>query len=118
LYRSEPALHEIDFDAAGFEWVERNDADASVLSFLRRPRNGPPVLVICNFTPVVRSNYAVGVPQGGHWRELLNSDAAHYGGSGVGNLGSVRAAPVPAQGRYQSLALTLPPLAVLLLKPE
>ena len=118
LYRSEPALHEIDFDAAGFEWVERNDADASVLSFLRRPRNGPPVLVICNFTPVVRSNYAVGVPQGGHWREMLNSDAAHYGGSGVGNLGSVRAAPVPAQGRYQSLALTLPPLAVLLLKPE
>ncbi len=118
LYLSEPALHEVDFDAAGFEWIGRNDADASVLSFVRRPRNGAPVLVVCNFTPIVRSNYAVGVPQGGHWRELLNSDAAHYGGSGVGNLGGVRAAPVPSHGRFQSLALTLPPLAVLLLKPE
>ena len=118
LYRNEPALHEVDFDAAGFEWVECHDAERSVLAFLRHPRNGPPVLVVCNFTPVVRSNYAVGVPHGGVWRELLNSDASHYGGSGVGNLGGVDAAPISAHGRFHSLALTLPPLATLFLKPE
>ena len=118
LYRTEPALYEVDFDATGFEWIDCHDADASVLAFLRRPRNGPPVLAICNFTPVVRTNYAVGVPAGGHWRELLNSDAAQYGGSGAGNFGGVRAAPVPAHGRFHSLALTLPPLAILILKPE
>ena len=118
LYRVEPALHEVDFDAAGFEWVDCHDADASIFSFVRRPRSGPPVLVVCNFTPVVRSNYVVGVPESGYWRELLNSDAAQYGGSGVGNFGGVRAAPVPAHGRFQSLALTLPPLAAVFLKPE
>jgi 1,4-alpha-glucan branching enzyme len=118
LYRREPALHEVDFDAAGFEWVDSHDAEASVLSFLRRPRQGPPVLAVCNFTPVPRENYIVGVPEGGFWRELLNSDAADYGGSGIGNLGGVDAAPVPAQGRTHSLALTLPPLATILLKPE
>ncbi len=118
LYRHERALHEVDFDGAGFEWVDCHDAEASVLSFLRRPRSGPPVLVVCNFTPVVRANYTVGVPEGGFWRELLNSDATHYGGSGVGNLGGVESAPVPAQGRFHSLTLTLPPLSVMFLKPE
>ena len=118
LYRAEPALYEVDFDAAGFEWVDCRDAEASVLSFLRRPRTGPPVLVVCNFTPVPRTNYIVGVPSGGYWRELLNSDAALYGGSGMGNLGGVEAAPVPAQGRFHSIALTLPPLATLFLKAE
>ena len=118
FYRHEPALHEVDFDAAGFEWVDNRDAGASVLSFLRRPRHGPPVLAVCNFTPVPRENYSVGVPEGGYWREVLNSDAAHYGGSGMGNMGGVNAAPVPAQGRLHSLALTLPPLATVFLKPE
>jgi 1,4-alpha-glucan branching enzyme len=118
LYRRLPALHEVDFDAAGFEWVDRHDADASVVSFLRRSRRGDPVLVVCNFTPVPRQNYAVGVPAGGRWREILNSDSVHYGGSGMGNLGVVEAAPVGAQGRFQSLALTLPPLATLLLAPS
>ncbi|MEO8752059.1 MAG: 1,4-alpha-glucan branching protein GlgB [Casimicrobiaceae bacterium] len=118
LYRREPALHEVDFDAAGFEWVDSHDAGASVLSFLRRPRDGRPVLAVCNFTPVPRENYVVGVPEGGFWRELLNSDAACYDGSGIGNFGGVDAAPVPAQGRMHSLALTLPPLATILLKPE
>ncbi|MEO8187521.1 MAG: 1,4-alpha-glucan branching protein GlgB [Burkholderiaceae bacterium] len=118
LYRSEPALHEVDFDAAGFEWIDCHDSDTSVFSFLRRPRNGAPVLVVCNFTSMVRTNYAVGVPDSGYWRELLNSDAVHYGGSGAGNMGGVRAAPVPAQGRFQSIALTLPPLSILFLKPE
>jgi len=118
LYRDEAALHEVDFDQAGFEWVDCHDADNSVISFLRRPRAGPPVLVVCNFTPVPRANYMVGVPVGGYWRELLNSDAAHYGGSGMGNMGGVEAAPVPAQGRFHSLVLTLPPLATLFLKPR
>jgi len=118
LHRTEPALHEVDFEQAGFEWIDCHDADASVISFLRRPRSGPPVLVVCNFTPVPRPNYVVGVPQGGYWAELLNSDATHYGGSGMGNMGGVEAAPVPAQGRFHSVTLTLPPLATLFLKPQ
>jgi 1,4-alpha-glucan branching enzyme len=118
LHRTEPALHEIDFDQAGFEWIDCHDADASVISFLRRPRSGPPVLVVCNFTPVPRPNYVVGVPQGGYWTELLNSDATHYGGSGMGNMGGVEAAPVAAHGRFHSIALTLPPLATVFLKPR
>jgi 1,4-alpha-glucan branching enzyme len=118
LYRREPALHQVDFDTGGFEWVDCHDADASVLSFLRFPRKGPPVLVVCNFTPVPRTNYVVGVPEGGYWRELLNGDAVQYGGSGVGNYGGVESAPVPAHGRFHSLALTVPPLATLYFKPE
>ena len=118
FYRGEPALHEVDFDGAGFEWIDHRDAEASVLSFLRRPKQGPPVLAVCNFTPVPRENYVVGAPESGFWREVLNSDAAHYGGSGMGNMGGVDAAPVPAQGRVHSLVLTLPPLATIFLKPE
>ena len=79
LYRLEPALHEVDFEAAGFEWIDARDAEASVIAFLRRARSGPPVLVVCNFTPVPRMNYVLGVPQGGRWRELLNGDAAATG---------------------------------------
>ncbi|MDH5207146.1 MAG: 1,4-alpha-glucan branching protein GlgB [Burkholderiaceae bacterium] len=118
LYRREPALHEADFDQAGFAWIDCHDADASVISFLRRPRAGPPMLVVCNFTPVPRANYVVGVPESGYWRELLNSDAVLYGGSGMGNMGGVDAAPVPAQGCFHSLVLTLPPLCALFLKPQ
>jgi 1,4-alpha-glucan branching enzyme len=116
--RREPALYEVDFEGAGFEWIDHGDADASVLSFLRRPKAGPPVLAVCNFTPVPRENYVVGAPGSGFWREVLNSDAAHYGGSGMGNMGGVEAAPVPAQGRLHSLVLTLPPLATIFLQPE
>ena len=118
LYRARPALYEIDFNPTGFEWVDCHDPDASVLSFLRRPRVGAPVLAVCNFTPMPRDNYTLGVPLGGWWRELLNSDAQIYGGSGMGNLGGVEAAPVPAHGRQHSLSLTLPPLAMLLLQPD
>ncbi len=118
FYRAEGALHEVDFAQGGFEWVDCHDADNSVLSFLRRPRAGPPVLVVCNFTPVPRTNYVVGVPEGGYWEERLNSDAALYGGSGVGNMGGVESAPVAAQGRFHTLTLTLPPLATLFLKPR
>jgi 1,4-alpha-glucan branching enzyme len=118
LYRDEPALHEVDFSPAGFEWVDCHDAEASVLSFLRRSSAGDPLLVVCNFTPVPRANYVVGVPNSGHWRELLNGDAVLYGGSGIGNLGGVDTAPVPAHGRYHSLTLTLPPLAAMFFKPD
>jgi 1,4-alpha-glucan branching enzyme len=117
LYRSEPALHRRDFDADGFEWVDFHDTRFSIISFLRRSGDDPPVLVVCNFTPVLRQNYRIGVPAGGWWRELLNSDAADYGGSGVGNEGGVEAAPVAAHSHYHSLSLTLPPLAVLFLRP-
>lgn len=118
FYRGNPPLFEQDFVAEGFEWVDANDAEASTLSFLRRGRGGGWLLVVCNNTPVVREYYRVGVPLGGYWEECLNSDAKDYGGSGQGNLGGVMAVPVPAHGRYQSLTLRLPPLAVLYLKPR
>jgi 1,4-alpha-glucan branching enzyme len=119
LYRSLPALHARDFSPDGFEWVDCNDGDASVLSFLRRgPTPDDLVLVVCNFTPVSRSNYRVGVPRGGRWAERLNSDAPLYGGRGQGNLGGVDAAPSSAHGRLHSLSLQLPPLAALYFTPE
>ena len=118
-YRSEPALHELDCDPAGFEWIDCRDAESSVVSLLRKARRDDrTVLVICNFTPVPRLNYQVGVPRGGLWRELLNSDAKDYGGSGMGNMGEVEAAPVPAHGRHFSLLLTLPPLSTLFFVSE
>jgi 1,4-alpha-glucan branching enzyme len=118
LYRNEPALHELDFEGAGFEWVDANNAEESVLTFLRRARDGSPVAVACNFTPVPRRNYVLGVPVGGYWRELLNSDALDYSGSGMGNFGGIEAAPVAANGRAFSLTITLPPLAVVMFKPQ
>ena len=120
LYRREPALHELDFDPAGFEWIDASDAQQSVISFLRRGRSTDDLfLVACNFTPVPRSNYGVGVPRGGFWREALNSDAAYaYGGSGWGNWGGVEATPVSVHGRPYSLTLQLPALAVVFLKSE
>jgi len=118
LYRAEPALHAIDFDAAGFEWVDANDSECCVLTYLRKSDRGDVVLVAANFTPVPRANYLVGVPKEGHWRELLNSDAVLYGGSGVGNLGGTDSVPVAAHGRFHSLNLTLPPLGVVFFKHE
>jgi 1,4-alpha-glucan branching enzyme len=118
FYREEPALHELDSNPDGFEWVDANDADNSVLSFLRWGKDRrAPVLVLYNFTPIARDNYRVGVPSGGYWRELLNSDSPDYGGSGRGNLGGVDAVPIPLHGRPYSLTLSLPPLAVLFLQP-
>ena len=118
-YRAEPALHARDCEPSGFEWVDCNDAAQSTLAFLRR--GGEPeqtVLVVCNFTPVPRSRFRVGVPSGGRWREILNSDATLYGGSGVGNLGGVTARARPCHGRSHSLEITLPPLAVVAFKAE
>ena len=117
FYRREPALHEIDFQSEGFEWVDCHDSENSVISFLRRGRSTDDViLVVCNFTPAPRMSYRVGVPRGGHWAEMLNSDATVYGGSGIGNFGGKHAAPVGADGRLHSLALDLPPLGVVYLK--
>jgi len=115
-YRERPALHELDSDPAGFEWVHASDAASSVLAFLRVGRSGPPVLAVFNLTPVERPSYRLGVPQPGFWRELLNSDAADYGGSGAGNLGGVRSQEQPLHGRQHSISLTLPPLGCLLLE--
>jgi len=120
VYREQPALHELDFDPAGFEWVDANDADNSVISFLRKAQSSSSVvLVICNFTPVPRENYLVGIPRGGYWEEILNSDATYYGGSGLGNAGGLQASAQPFHGRPHSLKVKLPPLAAVLFKsPE
>ncbi|MCS7235230.1 MAG: 1,4-alpha-glucan branching protein GlgB [Armatimonadota bacterium] len=118
LYREEPALHQLDCDPAGFEWIDPNDRESSVLSFLRKSRDGRLVAVVCNFTPVPREGYRVGVPEPGRWQEVLNSDAREYGGSGWGNYGGVQAEPVPHHGRPCSLRLALPPLGVLFLRWE
>jgi 1,4-alpha-glucan branching enzyme len=128
LVRTEPALHEVDFDAAGFEWIDASDSAASVLSFLRHPRRGDDgapstpdardVLFVANLTPVPRRDYGIGVPRGGHWVELANSDAEIYGGSGWGNYGGVDAVAQPIHGRRFRLPLVLPPLSVVFLAPE
>ncbi|MBN1654008.1 MAG: 1,4-alpha-glucan branching protein GlgB [Deltaproteobacteria bacterium] len=117
LYRGEPALHECDHDASGFEWVDANDAEQSCLSFLRKASDGAPILVVLNFTPVPRYAYCVDVPVAGIWKEIINSDATEYGGSGVGNSGRAESTPVALRGPRQSLHLTLPPLGALFLKP-
>jgi 1,4-alpha-glucan branching enzyme len=117
LHRSEPALHLLDNNAAGFEWVDCNDNLTSTISLLRKSESArETVLIVCNFTPIPRLGYRVGVPHGGYWRELLNSDALEYGGTGAGNLGGVNADEEPAHGRPYSLKLTLPPLGALFLK--
>ncbi|HTX62766.1 MAG TPA: 1,4-alpha-glucan branching protein GlgB [Acidimicrobiales bacterium] len=118
LYRSERALHELDTDPSGFEWVQYDEADISVLSFLRKSSDGRVVLVVCNFTPVPRDNLLTGVPVDGFWREVLNSDALEYGGSGIGNMGGVDAQPVPSHGRPRTLTLVAPPLGCVFLSPE
>jgi 1,4-alpha-glucan branching enzyme len=113
LYRDERAMHEVDHAAEGFEWIDCTDAQASVIAFLRKPRRaGATLLVACNFTPLPRANYLLGVPYAGFWQEVLNSDAELYGGSGWGNLGGVEAAPVGAHGQRFSVSVTLPPLSV------
>ncbi|MFQ5861687.1 MAG: 1,4-alpha-glucan branching protein GlgB [Candidatus Brocadiales bacterium] len=117
LYTTEQALYELDFNPEGFEWIDSHDWEQSIISFIRKGRNPSEiVLVICNFTPVPRYDYRVGVPRDGPWKEVLNSDAKEYGGSGHGNLGMAEATPIPAHGRHYTLSLTLPPLGVLFFK--
>jgi 1,4-alpha-glucan branching enzyme len=117
LYRSEPALHELDCDHHGFEWVDANDSEQSILTFMRKGRDAADqVLVAFNFTPVPRHDYHVGIPEGGRWQEILNSDAPQYGGSGQGNMGAVDAAPINWHGKPYLLNVTLPPLGMVMFR--
>ena len=116
LHRHEPALHQVDFSYNGFEWIDFRDVENSTISFLRRDEEGGCVIVVCNFTPVPRLGYAVGVPETGYYTEILNTDAAEFGGSGMGNMGGVHASRHSRHGRPASLTITLPPLAVVAFK--
>jgi 1,4-alpha-glucan branching enzyme len=117
LYRAQPALHQVDFSSEGFQWIDCDDSDASVVSFLRRAKDPEDFLLfICNFTPLVRSHYRVGVPRGGIYQERINTDAAIYGGGNVGNAGHVLAEPIPTHGHPFSLDLDLPPLGALVFR--
>lgn len=119
LYREEPALHQLDFQPEGFEWIDCGDTDSSVISFVRKgDSTQSAVMVICNFTPVLRQSYSVGVPYNGYWKEVLNSDAELYGGSGHGNMGGLETVPVRLHNQPCSLTLTLPPLSILLFRTE
>ena len=110
-------MHQQDFESGGFEWIDCHDWEDSTISFIRRGKHShESILVVCNLTPVVRLGYTLGVPQGGFWREVLNSDSQCYGGSNQGNGGGVDALPFPSHGRDHSLAITLPPLATVFFK--
>jgi 1,4-alpha-glucan branching enzyme len=112
LYRSIPALHELDCELEGFAWIDCHDTEQSVISYVRRGKDRNQfVVIVCNFTPVVRRNYRIGVSRGGYYRERVNTDSEAYGGSGLGNLGGRVAEAVACHDQPFSLALTLPPLA-------
>jgi 1,4-alpha-glucan branching enzyme len=116
-YREERALHEMDCESSGFEWIDGSDSQQSILSFMRKSGGaGEMILVVSNFTPVPRYGYRVGVPRPGVWREILNSDAKIYGGADVGNFGETPSQPVLAHGRQNSLNLNVPPLGTIFLK--
>jgi 1,4-alpha-glucan branching enzyme len=118
LYREHPAMHARDCEPGGSSWIDCNDSENSVISLARHGRRAEELVVgVFNFTPVPRHGYRIGVPAPGYYRELLNSDAPIYGGSGLGNLGGVESSPVPKHGQHQSLLLTLPPLAAVFLAP-
>ena len=117
LYQTEPALYQLDFSPQGFQWVDLHDADTSVISFLRKGKNKlETLLVVCNFTPIPRSEYLVGVPFEGSWAEIFNSDSHYYGGSNSGNLGEIQTEEDPTHLHAARLSLTLPPLSTLILK--
>ncbi|MBL8237945.1 MAG: 1,4-alpha-glucan branching protein GlgB [Bryobacterales bacterium] len=119
LYKSEPALYEVDNSHTGFEWIDFRDVDASVIAFQRRAKNPEDFLVfVCNFTPVPRYQYRIGVPRDGNYTELLNTDSNIFGGSNMGNFGWRNADPIKSHGHNFSLSLTLPPLSVVIFKPE
>ena len=117
--RRERALHELDFDSRGFEWIDCNNWQDSVLAFVRRARDPEDFLIACsNFTPVPRHGYRLGVPHGGYYDEVFNSDSAWYGGGNVGNSGVLISRPEPHHGRYHSISISLPPLATVVFKPR
>jgi 1,4-alpha-glucan branching enzyme len=114
FYRNEPAMYELDFAMEGFEWIDFHDWEHGIISFIRKGKETDSIiLVACNFTPVPRYKYRIGVPCSGFWKEVLNSDSELYGGSGHGNLGGVEATPVSVHGRDYSISITLPPLGIL-----
>ena len=117
--RATPALYRRDFDASGFEWIDHHDAERSIVAFVRRGDEGDaPVLVVCNMTPAPRPHYRIGVPRAGQWREIANTDSRFYGGSDLGNEGAVHALEQPSHGEAQSVLLTLPPLATVMLRAQ
>jgi 1,4-alpha-glucan branching enzyme len=119
FYRDEPAAHRCDTDPIGFQWIDADDSLNSVLSYIRRDgADGDALVVICNCTPIVRASYRIGVPASGFWREVLNSDADVYGGSGIGNLGGVQSEEIAFHGRAHSISVTLPPLGIIVLKHD
>jgi 1,4-alpha-glucan branching enzyme len=119
MYRTERALHESDGDPGGFEWVDASDAEKNVVSYIRKDKDGNRrLLVVCHFSPVLRTNYRLGSPQKGFWRELMNTDAKLFGGRGNGNFGGVTTVPIPLHGRPYSITLTVPPLSVLVFRHE
>jgi 1,4-alpha-glucan branching enzyme len=119
IYRDEPALYEVDFEPHGFRWLDANDVERNIIAFVRLGADGERALAcICNLSPVPREHYRVGLPHGGRWREALNTDSEHYGGSNVGNYGGVETEPSPWQGQPHSAELTLPPLGVVWLTPD
>jgi 1,4-alpha-glucan branching enzyme len=119
FYKREPALYELDFAIEGFEWVDFHDWENSTISFIRKGKSTHDILlIVCNFTPVPRQGYRIGVPRGGYWIEALNSDSSFYGGSGLGNSGGIEAVSTPRHGKSHSLSVTIPPLSVLFFKSE
>jgi 1,4-alpha-glucan branching enzyme len=117
VYRKESALHQVDFHYSGFEWIDFHDKASSVITFMRKSNNGKEnIVAVCNFTPVPRYNYRIGVPDEGSYREILNSDSTYYEGSNVGNAGEIETESISCHNRKFSLNLTLPPLAAVFLK--
>ncbi len=117
IYKNEPALYEVDFDGAGFQWIDCNDASQSVLSFIRRDKNGGAVVVALNLTPVPRHDYRLGVPVAGHYNEIINTDSELYGGSNIGNGDGVDSENYSWMNQYHSILITLPPLSCVIFKP-
>ncbi|MCG2813575.1 MAG: 1,4-alpha-glucan branching enzyme, partial [Thermodesulfovibrionales bacterium] len=119
LYKTEPPLHEVDFDYSGFEWIDFHDTEQSVISFIRKGKRADDFLVfVCNFTPAPRYNYRIGVPDAGLYKEILNSDSTKYWGSGIGNAEGVLSEDISWNGKPHSISITLPPLAVVVFKPD
>jgi 1,4-alpha-glucan branching enzyme len=119
LYTRELALHQLDSEPQGFDWIDFSDHDQSIVAFQRNGKDASDsVLIVCNFTPVLREYYRLGVPEAGSYRELLNTDAAHYGGGNHGNLGVVSTETNPSHGRQQSIYTTLPPLSTIVFKHD
>ena len=117
VYRREPALYEVDFDSAGFVWVDSHNREASLLGYIRRAKDPNDfVLVFCNFTPTVHHEYRLGVPVAGNYKEIFNSDSQFYGGTNIGNGMGLASEPIEAQGREHSIKLSIPPMGVVMFK--